>query len=278
MALLLWSGGVDSTALLHMLLAAKRDQTISQHCINAAEIDLKIGEEVRTLSISHPQVAAYKENATARHQITEKLNQYFQPFKSGCLHVSHEDIDALSSGDGITQPTMWITIASIYLEKAEDLYLGYIAEDDFWHHAHLYREAFAAIQRVTQRTGQLRLPLEWATKADMIEYCKKHGLLKHTWHCEAPKTFMAPCGRCSPCKKHQTALLYAKWQTEQDEKDSKKVVKIERPILMAKVVEAETDGPEADYAHTKYDNTPLGRLRKRPSKYKKPKRTTKPKS
>jgi hypothetical protein len=199
MALLLWSGGCDSTFLLYDLLTAH--QFKKPTCFVA----LKDGEFVRTLSINHPQVAGGIYNRRARDVLRPLLQKKFKNnFVCGEIEISQNGLFIDSYG-GIVQPPLWLLHASLYLDRDEDLYAGYIRGDDLWHHRDQLYEAFSVIQSFTGRTGRLLLPLEWVTKAEIIVRLKRARLLKHTWYCELSKDGRC-CRQCPSCYAHDTAL------------------------------------------------------------------------
>jgi len=202
MALLLWSGGCDSTLLLYDLLNAKYSHD-DKKC--GRYVELKASEKIR--SIDHPQQAGYVGNRNARQRLLPILRKKFE-FNHGEISISQDAIE-LSANGGIIQPMMWILQASQYLEANEDLYVGYIKGDDIWHYRSSLFNAFQHVQEFTHRTGKLILPLEWVSKAEVLYRLQDLKLLKHTWYCEFSDT--AKCGKCPSCHTHDTAL----WRLQQ---------------------------------------------------------------
>ncbi len=192
MALVLWSGGCDSTLVLYDLL---RNNTPA----------------VRALGISHPQIANSDMGKRSRELLTKDLKA------RGLGAFERLELSLQCSGDadangGIIQPLFWLSLAAPYLKDKEDLYAGWIRGDDVWHHKEDVQGVFGWSQKMMNKTGSLCTPLEWFAKEDVLADLKKAGLLKNTWHCEAPTPKGKPCNRCASCKTHQTALFrLEKW-------------------------------------------------------------------
>jgi Queuosine biosynthesis protein QueC len=202
MALLLWSGGCDSTLLLHDLLAAKVEdgQRVGEF------VTLARDEPVRAISIDDPQVANGPQQKAARDKLRKRL-KVFGNFEHTEVAVTKTGPDITPSG--IPQAAMWLLHAALYLERSEDLYVGYVRGDDVWHKIAWLYQAFASIQGLTEKTGKLILPLEWADKSEVIDRLDKLKLLSGTWHCEKPKGNRA-CYACRSCRTHATAKFQIK--------------------------------------------------------------------
>ena len=144
--LITWSGGCDSTFLLLKYLME--------------------GKNVRTLSVTHDQVPQSNHEKEARIRIRNAL------MKRG-LNFSHHEMTI--SGDGITlecgqggmhQPAIWLSAAIGHLQDKEDLHLGYVKEDDFWHYRQWYWDAFQNLKVICNKSGTLVFPLEWTEKKE----------------------------------------------------------------------------------------------------------------
>lgn len=199
MALLLWSGGCDSTLLLRDLLTARNNAG------KGAYTSLATGEFVRSLAIGCGQCAGSVRMRETRQKLIPKMEKIAG---SGWVHgetVITRDGLTIDAFGGLPQPVLWILNASLYLDQHENLYAGYIRGDDFWHYSGWVHHAFDSIQRLTNRTGKLLTPLEWFDKSDVLTVLPP-GLLKLTRSCEGDSD--RPCGKCKPCKTHATAI----WQ------------------------------------------------------------------
>lgn len=201
MSLVCWSGGLDSTLVLHRLAVEQRDGAMYHP------------HGVRALTILHPQIAMHEGAAAkARKSLAEK-------FRALGLTIGYVEItvkqDARSwraeqfvgSSDN-PQALLWLTTAVNYLERDESLHTGYIRGDDYWHNANRYQTAFDALQAVSGHTGQMFHPLEWDSKADVIRRAKELDLHDLCWWCEEPelKTVrgkVQACGKCKSCETHR---------------------------------------------------------------------------
>jgi len=201
--LLSWSGGCDSTVMLYEALKTKKDN-----------------ETVRAISVSHIQVTNSEISKIARAKIKAKLARAGLTFQHVEVAVTHEGSFQIEPCGGLSQPALWLQVATSYLEQAEDLALGYITGDDIWHYRNYLCEAFQNTQVISNRSGQLQFPLEWYTKSAIIERLKEVGLYNLCWWCEFPSKGR-PCTRCAVCIRHKTAL----YRLELDDKLTKKTKK-----------------------------------------------------
>lgn len=206
MALLLWSGGCDSTLLLHDLLTAHANK--DGHA--GKYVTLKESEFVRTLAINDPQASGFARMAKARAGLLGLIAKKFG-FKHvhGETSVRRKGLFIDTPAFGLPQPVLWLLHASLYLDESEDLYAGYVRCDDFWHLSGWIFQAFNAIQAMTRRTGKLLMPLEWVTKSEVIEQLRAARLLRATWSCEIPKNGRE-CKKCKPCLAKTAAMFELK--------------------------------------------------------------------
>ncbi len=187
MALVCWSGGLDSTLLLHDLL---REQ--------------KLSEPVRTLSIHHSNVGAWEEQKLAR----DRLKKHFEKLghKLSCLEVEVKSSDGMFvQGEGIRQAVIWLTLGAQYLNNGEGLYLGYIKGDDFWHYHSWANQLFTASCALMGKECKLELPLEWVDKSHVIDRLGK--LAPKCFWCESPIKGGKPCKYCHKCREFKLANI-----------------------------------------------------------------------
>ena len=197
--LVLWSGGCDSTLMLHDL--AK----------NSTEY-----YPIRTISVIHPQIFAMKEQRAARKKVLKWMKKHGH-------HIFHQEVEIKHSGekvlcdgsagayagDGISQYAIWMLSAVNYLLAEEDLYLGYIQGDDIWGYRYQIEESFRLLLQIMGKKGEIKFPLDRKSKPEIIESLKSRGLYSLTWHCETPNRKGQRCGTCHPCIKHDVSIFEA---------------------------------------------------------------------
>lgn len=203
MSLVCWSGGCDSTLLLYALAH-----------------EATPWKPVRALNLRFDQVPCAEQQAAARRRILAYM-------RSRGLHVEYHEAVVhnrkgtfVERGNGLIQAQLWLSMAVSYLNHDEDLFMGYIRSDDMWHYRHDYGNGFQHLQLLAGKTGNLFMPLEWLTKADVILLNKEHNLLDKVWWCEGEpvsskdgdavtidQVAYEPCHKCSSCLTHDTAAL-----------------------------------------------------------------------
>jgi len=197
MSLVLFSGGCDSTLVLHDLLKER-----NRGCTGS----------VTALAINHNQVPAISQNKAARLSFIQEMKK--RELDSG-FHYQEVSIDGNacvgSIGDGgLSQPIIWSMIAMLYVDNNETIYFGYHSGDDFWLHKNAFEDAIMNICKICNKTIKIEYPLRHSYKCDIIRSLKSRGLYDLCWYCEYPTKENKPCGECVPCRTHRTAL----WQIE----------------------------------------------------------------
>lgn len=191
MALVVWSGGCDSTLVLHDVAKEQGG--------------------ARALSVRHFQVLAAEESAAARGKLLARFKKMGLNIEHSTVKVDQEDswVQGYHCDGGLAQPILWLSMAVSYLTEDEDLYFGYHKGDDFWTFSFPFADAFRALQKVRGGKGKLRYPLEHLHKADILKRLQALGLYRDCWYCETPRRKPGKrCGKCRPCITHRTAL----WQ------------------------------------------------------------------
>jgi 7-cyano-7-deazaguanine synthase in queuosine biosynthesis len=199
--LVVWSGGADSTLVLHDLAKAESIEPFP--------------EPVRSISFEVSQCPGAPEQARARARILEWFKAREYPVSN--MVVKIDSGDALERY-GNPQATLWM-LALQALRPDENLYSGYHRGDDFWHGSQHLVYSFHEMQKLGTRTGVWLFPLETLYKYQVIERLKKTGepgrpetsLYPLVWFCGRPtkddgKPHDDPCGRCQPCITHALAL------------------------------------------------------------------------
>ena len=188
MSLVLYSGGCDSTLVLHDLLK-ENTRTNSNN--------------VTALAINHQQVPAITQNKSARHSFIEEMKK--RELDQG-FHYQEVNIDGSAcvydSGDlGLTQPIIWSMIAMLYIQNNDTIYFGYHSGDDFWLHKNEFEDAIKSICKINNKTIKIEYPLRHDYKCDIIKKLKSRGLYDFCWYCEYPQPAKSgavmkydPCG------------------------------------------------------------------------------------
>ena len=189
MSLVCWSGGADSTLVLHDLLREFKRMK-----------DPKNVDQIHTIAVRHPQLDNNKAQLEARKKIRATLAKRGLKFK-------HVEVEIKCRGDfhivqhGLVQAMLWLGVAMPYLSKDEDLYLGYIDGDCMWPHWGQLSEVFSSGSSLLDLGDtSLKTPLYGTTKAKVLNRLKKARLFRMTWTCEAPKKNGRSCGQCTSCK------------------------------------------------------------------------------
>jgi hypothetical protein len=185
--LVAWSGGADSTAVL-------------QHYAEASSVDYP----VRAISIvGHPQLLKPFMHA----QEWARLNYLAWAKKKG-MHIKHERISMSGNFELRTtednhwraQPLLWLSVLIQEVGDGDEVLLGYIRHDNFWHVRNLFADAFAAGCALKGVTATLNFFGEWWSKADVLERLRKARVPDRCWFtCESTPDGK-PCGTCSKCK------------------------------------------------------------------------------
>jgi 7-cyano-7-deazaguanine synthase in queuosine biosynthesis len=181
----IWSGGADSTYLLHKLL---------------------------TNSTQHwPVIALSIDKHTQLHQgLLEKQREARENYKAfvkkkhvGFLKHRVVRVETDAALDIGSQVALWISSLVPYVGKGQELNFGYIRGDTFWHerrHAVAMIEAIHSIHYYpNDEKITVKYPIEWMQKHEVLEGLKKFGVPnKCWWSCEKPENGKA-CGRCDKC-------------------------------------------------------------------------------
>jgi hypothetical protein len=186
MNLLLWSGGNDSTLVLHDLL----------HNGWLYVRDGAIEPTVWTLTIELPGLGAIEEQRAARQRIGEALRARGAHFTEHVLTI--DGTKNRHQGDGLILPPLWIGNGVSLLGDDDDLYAGYVLGDSALKSRDALIKMFDAAQRLGRKHGRLILPLEYTPKRDVLRRLDEAGLGGLTWTCEKPVSGNA-CGTCGPC-------------------------------------------------------------------------------
>lgn len=197
MAIVLFSGGCDSTLVLHNLLK----ESVKEY------------RSITALSISHCQVPANDQNKISRDLFQIEMRKRELLGSVNFADITINNINGCvteGSGGGLTQPIIWATMAMLYARSEDVLYFGYHKGDDFWSYRHEFETAIQNVCKICSKTVKIEYPLQDLYKYQIIRQLKERGLYDNCWYCEYPTIDNKPCGDCAPCRTHRTAL----WQLE----------------------------------------------------------------
>lgn len=212
MSLVCWSGGADSTLVLHDLLREQKKAKVKvkkrskQERTDGLERKLLNKKnpsdvtDVRTISIRHMQLGANKEQFEARKRIREILRGRGLRFKRAEISFRHRGGFHVKPR-GCTQAMVWLSVVMPYLRSGENLYIGYVGGDSVWSHwANLRRVFDSGATLLGLENVDLITPLYGVSKAEVLHRLRRARLVRATWTCEDPKDGRA-CGQCTPCRR-----------------------------------------------------------------------------
>lgn len=218
MALVLWSGGLDSTLVaLHLGRRYRDNDPPDKHGL-------------RLLAINHKQVRGNEESQRARERLLVEFKKDDIKYQYVQVNVGTKDNSAFDAGShpgGLVQPLVWLATAVPYLILGEDLYLGYIRSDCVRASLADFYGCFEHLIGMSACKSKLQLPLvDSHEKVDIMRELPQ-SIAKLCWWCETPmvdsdmfvkakdkkrplmklsvKGNGKPCGNCMSCKTHYTA-------------------------------------------------------------------------
>ena len=198
MQLVLWSGGLDSTAILLYYLKEN------------------IPFETVYISVENNKIKA-REEKKARKKIMNALQNYY-----GVNITDHEvkmGVIDFKYDKPMAQPLLWMfgIIQSIH-GKYDCVNLGYVMGDGFWHIRHNFERAYWHLKRVMDNhfksLPNLHYPFEWTDKNELTRLYYSDDIGKYIfpmiWVCESSEEPSIQCGKCEPCKRFKDVNKYFK--------------------------------------------------------------------
>lgn len=191
--LLLFSGGMDSTFMLHQALVNGDVETLyvqAGQCSNKALQELK----------ARKRIIAKLERLTGNRVLRD--------------HIVKLDFDMYTSFADYswTQPLMWITGALKVTDGEErhtHLEIGYVSGDSILSRLHNITQAWEHLQAFTKHHPiPVKFPLHTTLKTSILRGLNPH-VWKDIWVCEMPtrkgRRFMA-CEQCEACHTRSATL------------------------------------------------------------------------
>jgi len=201
--MVLWSGGADSTVILH-------------------DWATQIGSEewpINAITFEHYLVNKEQE----KHQ--KAARERYKIFaKERNLHIIYRNISVKSNieppVDSGIQQVLWACHMMPYFRNDDTIGFGYINDDDcnFWHYKKEFVDMINSYAKYRGITLDVRFPLEFKKKIDIVYSLKNYGIPPDCiWTCETPHKGK-PCGICHKCEDLATACLKAKQPISTDKK------------------------------------------------------------
>jgi len=186
----MWSGGIDSTVLLHRLA-----------------LNSSLQNPIIALTIEHHQIHDDQQQSQRRAQV-----EYLKFAKAKGLHIDHRKIYVKGTigTDGYAgQPILWFCHAVPYFKYEDEVHFAYIRKDDFWHIRERFEVALEAIRAIygfgQNNSVKLCFDLEWKDKSDIWKEFQSYKIPNRCiWTCEESKNGK-PCGKCKKCKELEAA-------------------------------------------------------------------------
>ena len=192
--LIVWSGGVDSTA--NVIMAFSNEIPFETVYVKLPNNDKE-----------------QKQELLARKRIIKKLTALY-----GNYHIKDTEVNfvgVLPAKDRFAQPYIWATSVAwnVDFDKYTKLVFGYIKGDDFWHVKNEFETVLRASHKLLLQPGNvppIEYPLEWLTKPYIMRdfYRNLPEVLKLTYTCSGGKP--KPCGKCEKCEQFNKAQEEAK--------------------------------------------------------------------
>ena len=182
----LWSGGADSTHVLNHYAGVSSEDypvialSVSRHRY-LSKMFLKAQDEARKRYLAWAEKKGYH---IRHYQISMTGN-----FEFGVCKVPSS-----------AQSVMWLSAIFHVVADGDDVLVGYIEKDGFWHFRYLFEEVFNAMCVLKGIAAKLKYPAEWHDKAKILELLKKDKVPNNCWFsCESTKNGKA-CGECYKCR------------------------------------------------------------------------------
>ena len=199
-----WSGGCDSTYLLHRLIADKASK----------------GERVLAVSIKcqNQTPAKYAAESLARGNLWAELQKLHAFSDKDDEKIKWTEIETSYYGDnkGLSLAYIWLTSVLPMVEDGGSLYIGYIMGDHALRCTTEMRWAASYLSVILGKSVEVRFPfVQWhAEKKDVLRSIPPALLELCTW-CEEDYKDRAPCRLrpndkarwCRPCLCHDVGLL-----------------------------------------------------------------------
>lgn len=186
--LVLWSGGFDSTVLVIDKLA--------DGDIDIMYVDLE----------NNKRAQRREKKAIAKIKLLIKDAN----LKGKIIYEYDFGYQRISASKAVyAQPALWLQAVTFCVdpERHSEVLIAYVKGDDVWHYKHQIKKVYKTLLALTCHDDDvvpLKFPLEWNTKANLLEwlgtFVYNKQVLNLIYYCEAG--WKEPCGECTSCKRH----------------------------------------------------------------------------
>jgi len=191
-AYVLWSGGLDSTALVYLLLTH--------------------GYEV---CAGHVVLSNNVEQSMVETRAIERLTALFDrdfPGRFSCEQTMKTEVCNCYKDMRLTQPIIWVTAAAMAAKDCDVVAFGYVMYDCAISFLPEIAAAYEAL--VSFRRGiapRIVFPFRKTMKEEIVQLLPEEYQVRITW-CENPTKRGKVCGSCKPCRtmREECPTLYYK--------------------------------------------------------------------
>lgn len=174
-----WSGGADSTVVLHEL--AKNSSKLWPVTCLTIESEFLLNAQQQ------------KNQKAARQRYLALAAKSGFHIESTVIRVDAGELQATD------QASLWLAHLSPYLSDKISLYFGYVLGDSYWQRKTEFEEAWRALQALEQKEWQIHYPLKHKSKSDVLSSLERNRIPANCWWtCEKPPG-KKPCGHCNKC-------------------------------------------------------------------------------
>jgi 7-cyano-7-deazaguanine synthase in queuosine biosynthesis len=192
--LIVWSGGMDSTAVMIHYFSHK----IPHHTCY-----IKLNQNTQT-----------KFELMARNRILKELTKQYGNYNLADHILNPFSKNIINNNCCLILAKAWIDgiLLSLDVSPYNKIVFGYIKGDDFWHYGHVIKELYEVNKKLmySDNIPELDYPMEWYNKQEIYDnYYKPDNLSKYynmIWTCDNPNNIInrhysvSRCGECKKCR------------------------------------------------------------------------------
>ncbi len=182
----IWSGGMDSTLILHNLAKESTEEN-PIYAYTISELS-----NINSLQLEAQELAQ---------------NNYLKFAKEKGFYIIHLKIkvEELQVSYPMDQTTAWACLIIPSIKPNDKIHFGYIRGDDFWHYKNAF-ENFIKYGSILKGISDEQLPslvfdFEWKKKHEIIASYEGQNIpIDCFWTCDEVKENFKSCGYCNKCK------------------------------------------------------------------------------